>query len=504
MSRQSFNIGSIANDGTGDALRVAFEKVQANFIELYTLTSAAPVVDWTNITSKPSFANVSFTGSYADLTNKPTLSAVATSGSYTDLSGRPTLSLVATSGSYADLINKPTFSPVATTGSYIDLTNKPSLSTVATTGSYNDLLDKPAAPTLVGYATETYVTTQIANIVNSAPETLNTLNELAQALGSDPNFSTSVSTALGNRLRIDVNNQGLTTEQKTNATTNLGLATVASTGSYSDLTNKPTLATVAATGSYNDLTDKPVSISFSVYNSIQQSLTSGQEAKITFDTAEFNVQSAFNTSNSRFQPNVAGYYYVSGTAYFTQAVTFAQVIFKKNGTVFSAGGPAANVAAQVTSHSAVVYLNGSTDYVEMWAIGVGTVALQAGNWLTKFQGAMFSGQSAADSSNVFFDSNTVNTLDYNNGSYQRWAPTGSVTLAISNWPAAGVFSEMVIEGVNLGAATITWPTVNWIKSDGSMTTVFNDVGVTLQSSGIDFVVLWTRDGGTTVYGKIVR
>ena len=35
------------------------------------------------------------------------------------------------------------------------------------------------------------------------------------------------------------------------------LATVATTGSYSDLSNKPSLATVATTGDYDDLTDKP-------------------------------------------------------------------------------------------------------------------------------------------------------------------------------------------------------------------------------------------------------
>lgn len=35
------------------------------------------------------------------------------------------------------------------------------------------------------------------------------------------------------------------------------LASVASTGSYADLTNKPTYATVATSGSYNDLSNKP-------------------------------------------------------------------------------------------------------------------------------------------------------------------------------------------------------------------------------------------------------
>lgn len=105
---------------------------------------------------------------------------------------------------------------------------------------------------------------------------------------------------------------------------------------------------------------------------------------------------------------------------------------------------------------------------------------------------------------VYYDSNTTNTLNFNNGSYQRWAPTGSPTLAISNWPAAGTFSELVIEGINLGAATITWPTINWIKADGTTTTTFGDLSIVLQNSGTDFIVLWTRDGGTTVYGKVVR
>lgn len=104
----------------------------------------------------------------------------------------------------------------------------------------------------------------------------------------------------------------------------------------------------------------------------------------------------------------------------------------------------------------------------------------------------------------YFNSGTTSALDYANGSHQRWAPTGTVSLTISNWPASGVLGELLIEGINLGAATITWPTINWIKSDGTTTTTFASNGVTLQSSGTDWVFLWTRDGGTTVYGKIVR
>jgi hypothetical protein len=49
----------------------------------------------------------------------------------------------------------------------------------------------------VGYATTIYVSNAIANLVNSAPVTLDTLNELAAALGDDANFSTTIATSIG-------------------------------------------------------------------------------------------------------------------------------------------------------------------------------------------------------------------------------------------------------------------------------------------------------------------
>ena len=109
------------------------------------------------------------------------------------------------------------------------------------------------------------------------------------------------------------------------------------------------------------------------------------------------------------------------------------------------------------------------------------------------------------SATIFYDSGTTNALNFNSGICQRWAPsTGAQTLSITNWPASGNLGELLIEGINLGAATITWPTINWVKSDGSTTTTFASNGVTLQASGTDWVLLWTRNGGTTVYGKIMR
>ena len=41
MAQQSINIGSAANDGTGDPLRTAFDKINDNFTELYGSTAEA-------------------------------------------------------------------------------------------------------------------------------------------------------------------------------------------------------------------------------------------------------------------------------------------------------------------------------------------------------------------------------------------------------------------------------------------------------------------------------
>ena len=40
MAKQSINLGSTANDGTGDPLRTAFDKINDNFDELYTYSTA--------------------------------------------------------------------------------------------------------------------------------------------------------------------------------------------------------------------------------------------------------------------------------------------------------------------------------------------------------------------------------------------------------------------------------------------------------------------------------
>lgn len=65
-------------------------------------------------------------------------------------------------------------------------------------------------------------TAAIAAVSTGAPALLDTLDELAAALGDDPNFATTMTTALGNRVRYDAT-QTLTAPQKTQACANIGI-----------------------------------------------------------------------------------------------------------------------------------------------------------------------------------------------------------------------------------------------------------------------------------------
>lgn len=67
----------------------------------------------------------------------------------------------------------------------------------------------PTAPTATAgtnttqIATTQYVRTEVANLVNSAPGALDTLDELAQALGDDASFATTVTTSIGLKAPLD-------------------------------------------------------------------------------------------------------------------------------------------------------------------------------------------------------------------------------------------------------------------------------------------------------------
>jgi phage-related tail fiber protein len=57
-------------------------------------------------------------------------------------------------------------------------------------------------------ATTAYVTNAVANLINAAPAALDTLNELAAALGDDASFSSTITTSLAGKLGVNATIDG--------------------------------------------------------------------------------------------------------------------------------------------------------------------------------------------------------------------------------------------------------------------------------------------------------
>jgi len=106
---------------------------------------------------------------------------------------------------------------------------------------------------------------------------------------------------------------------------------------------------------------------FSAYPSATQSLTANVATKLLFQTEEYDTNSNF--ASSQFTPTVAGYYQING-AYVAAAVgrTYNIIYVYKNGVEYKLGQAGNSTTGVGTSVSLLVYLNGSTDYVEIYGL----------------------------------------------------------------------------------------------------------------------------------------
>ena len=115
-----------------------------------------------------------------------------------------------TNESKATMFSNPTFTGTVSgvTAAHVGLgsvTNESKLTMFASP----EFTGIPTAPTATAgtnttqIATTQYVRTEVANIINSAPGALDTLDELAAALGDDANFASTVTTSIGLKAPID-------------------------------------------------------------------------------------------------------------------------------------------------------------------------------------------------------------------------------------------------------------------------------------------------------------
>ena len=134
---------------------------------------------------------------------------------------------------------------------------------------------------------------------------------------------------------------------------------------------------------------------FSAYNAGQQSINASTDTKVVFNAEDFDTANCFDSStNYRFTPTVAGYYqfntnvYQGGAAY-----SYIWVKFLKNGVAVIEANRISYTGQCEVNGSGLIYLNGSTDYVEVYARsqGAGTTLGASDKQFMNFSGFLARG-----------------------------------------------------------------------------------------------------------------
>ena len=143
----------------------------------------------------------------------------------------------------------------------------------------------------------------------------------------------------------------------------MGVKLVASSGGSVELvptntTSNFTVTVPAKTGTM--AMDGPA---FSAYRTGTQAYTSNTYTKVQINTESFDTNSCYDsTTNYRFTPTVAGYYLCTGQIQ-TSAGTYVETDIYKNG---ASNGYTQISGAWGIPTTQLIYLNGSTDYIELY------------------------------------------------------------------------------------------------------------------------------------------
>jgi hypothetical protein len=124
-----------------------------------------------------------------------------------------------------------------------------------------------------------------------------------------------------------------------------------------------------------------------------QTITANTFTKVQLNTEEFDTNNCFDsTTNYRFTPTVAGYYQINGAINSESSsgtITRCIATVYKNGSEFKRGSDNNVSATFISVVNSLIYFNGTTDYVELYAFISATTAVIAGSaTLTYFNGSM--------------------------------------------------------------------------------------------------------------------
>jgi len=172
MAKQTVNIGAAANDGTGDALRTAFDKINDNFNELYAVTGAGTgqniAISGNSVISENSNGNIILDP------NGTGRVVLATSAELRFTTHTDNAVLYVDSDGDVQLSSALTFngSTLSTTGSISVNSRLKFENNVISTQTTNDDIDiDPAGTGLVNFNIATQTTVGAAGIANALPAT---------------------------------------------------------------------------------------------------------------------------------------------------------------------------------------------------------------------------------------------------------------------------------------------------------------------------------------------
>ena len=141
----------------------------------------------------------------------------------------------------------------------------------------------------------------------------------------------------------------------------IGVATITNTAITGTITQAQIGSGVSATGP-----------SFSAGAGSTQSISSGVWTKIQVNTEEWDTASCYdNATNYRFTPNVAGYYQVNAGLFISPPAGstsgYILLLYKNGGEHILLDRDQFEIYFnQLTSGSAIVHMNGTTDYIEIF------------------------------------------------------------------------------------------------------------------------------------------
>ena len=176
-------------------------------------------------------------------------------------------------------------------------------------------------------------------------------------------------------------------------------------------------------------------------NGTDQTVVSGANTLLTFSNEFFDTGSAFDTTTGRFTPQTAGKYQINLTAYCSNSTNYCQVFLYKNGIAYAGRFSRTNSTNASSNVSAIVDMNGTTDYITAQAVNNGGTTISGDATATFLEGYLLGGGGGGSGSSgtpgfldgVTVGSQTTNTLSSACPTFVD-VPSSSKSITI---PAAG-------------------------------------------------------------------